>query len=181
MYFLTVRGETRVPRLEFQFSAMRPSPHVGFSCAISRIKARRFFGSPGRPRFRDFHLQNVRNAVRCHLRNVSSLTMTRVSRQSKNLESRTMSAREAAVERRGLIFATVWCGCIPPLQAGPWGVCASRSRPFGSDIEFSTGTVPSCRAYTSIKLLGSFQRIPLPARAATPLSGVISNSPKSRT
>ena len=93
-----------MPSLSFSSSAMRSSPHVGFSCAISRINSRRFFGSPARPRFRDFHLQNVRYAVRCHLGNVSGLTMTRASRQSKNLESKTMRARVAAVERRGLIL-----------------------------------------------------------------------------
>jgi hypothetical protein len=78
-----------MPSLSFSSSAMRSSPHVRLSCAISRINSRRFFGSRGRPRFRDFHLQNVRYAVRCHLRNVCGLTMTRASRQSKNLESKT--------------------------------------------------------------------------------------------
>ena len=54
-----------MPSLSFSSSAIRSSPQVGLSCAISRINSRRFFGSCGRPRFRDFHLQNVRNAVRC--------------------------------------------------------------------------------------------------------------------
>ncbi len=94
-YFLTVRGETRMPRLSFSSSPIRSSP-------LSRINSRRFFGSRGWPLFRDLHLQNVRNEVRGHLRNVSGLTMTRASHQSKNLESKSMRARVAAFERRDL-------------------------------------------------------------------------------
>jgi hypothetical protein len=97
-----------MPSLSFSSSAIRSSPQVGLSCAISRINSRRFFGSCGRPRFRDFHLQTVRNAVRCHLRNVSGLTMTRASRQSRNLENQERigrfraSPRESLAGRQGL-------------------------------------------------------------------------------
>ena len=94
-----------MPSLSFSSLAIRSSPQVGLSCDIRRINSRRFFGSRGRPRFRDFHPQNLRNAVRCHLRNVSGLTMTRASRQSKNRESKTMNARVAAVERPRLDLA----------------------------------------------------------------------------
>jgi hypothetical protein len=106
-YFLTVRGETRIPSLSFSSSTIRSSPQVGLSCAIPRISSRRFCGSRGRPRFLDFHLQNIRNAVRCYLRNVLGLTMTKALRQSKNLDSKTMMARVAAVERRGLTLRSL--------------------------------------------------------------------------
>jgi hypothetical protein len=43
----------------------------------------RFLGGGGRPVFRDFHRQNIRNAVRCHLMNVSGFTTQSTFRQSK--------------------------------------------------------------------------------------------------
>ena len=84
-------------------SAMRSSPQVGFSRSIWRMMARMFFGSAGRPRFRDFQRQKNRNAVRCHLRNVSGLTTTSASRQLRNCASASSVIRPAAVIRRGLV------------------------------------------------------------------------------
>jgi hypothetical protein len=51
---------------------------------------RRFFGNGGLPIRRDFHRQNIRKAVRGHLRNVSGLTITNAFRQSKKLANATL-------------------------------------------------------------------------------------------
>ena len=71
-------------QLQFNSLAMRSCPHVGFSVAIWRIKARRSFGRRGLPRGRDFHRQNKRNPLRCQRINVSGLTTTKALRQSNH-------------------------------------------------------------------------------------------------
>jgi hypothetical protein len=104
MYFRTVRGATRMPSFRVSSLAIRSSPQVAFSRAISQTSSLRFFGSDGRPRFRDFQRQNTRNAVRCHLTNISGLTMTRASRQAKKRARATIANRNAGVVLRGLAF-----------------------------------------------------------------------------
>jgi hypothetical protein len=96
-YFPTVRGEIRMPSFTDSSSAILSSPQLGFSWAICRTSFRIFFGSAGRPRLRDFHRQNIRNAVRCHLMNVSDLAIAKALRQSKNLASATIARRNEAV------------------------------------------------------------------------------------
>ena len=64
-YLPTVRGETRMPSLCFNWLAMRPSPHVTFSTAIRRISCRRFLGKHGLPVGLDFPRQDSRNPLRC--------------------------------------------------------------------------------------------------------------------
>ena len=91
-----------MPSFSDSSSAILSSPHVGFSRAIWRTSSRIFFGSAGRPRLRDLHRQNILNAVRCHLRNVSGFTITNASRQSKSRPKATIVARIAAVVFRGL-------------------------------------------------------------------------------
>jgi hypothetical protein len=92
-YLPTVRGETRIPNLTFSSLAISSSPQVGFSQAICPISVCRFLPRCGRPDLRDFHFQNSRKAVRCHLINVSGLTMTGVSRQWNNLDSKRITVR----------------------------------------------------------------------------------------
>src|SRR6516164_9467358 len=53
-YLPTVRGETRMVSFSFNSLAIRSSPQVGFSAAISRISLRRSLGIPGLPGSRDF-------------------------------------------------------------------------------------------------------------------------------
>ena len=102
-YLPTVRGETRIPNFGDSSFAILCSPHVGFSRAIWPISSRRFFGSAGRPGLRDFHRQNILNAVRCHPTKVSGFTIASASRQSKNFASATIARRIDAVVRRGLV------------------------------------------------------------------------------
>lgn len=83
---------------------MRSSPQAGFSRANLRMILRRFGGSGGRPRFRDFHRQNCRNALRCHFRKVAGLTMTSAPRQSKNRARATIASRNIRVVLRGVAF-----------------------------------------------------------------------------
>ena len=90
-----------MPSFNDSSCAILSSPHVGFSRAIWRTSWRIFLGSAGRPRLRDFHRQNILNAVRCHLRNVSGFTITSASRQSKNFARATIARRNEAVVRRG--------------------------------------------------------------------------------
>src|SRR5579862_4710270 len=99
-YRRTVRGETRMPSLTSNSLAIRSSPQVGLSRSIPRISSLRFLGNGGRPRRRDFHRHNIRKAVRCHLRNVSGLTITSAHRQSKNRASATIAKRVAGVVLR---------------------------------------------------------------------------------
>ena len=96
-YRRTVRGETRMPSLRSNSLAIRSSPQLGLSRSIARISALRFLGSGGRPRRRDFHRHNIRRAVRCHVMNVSGLTITRAHRQSKNRASVIIGKRVAGV------------------------------------------------------------------------------------
>ena len=91
-----------MPNFSNSSSAILSSPHVGFSRAIWRTSSRRLSGRAGRPRLRDLHRQNIWNAVRCHLRNVSGFTITSASRQSKSRPKATIVARIAAVVFRGL-------------------------------------------------------------------------------
>ena len=53
--------------------AMRSSPQVGFSAAISRMSLRRWLGICGLPTGRDFQRQKRRNPLRCQRREVSGL------------------------------------------------------------------------------------------------------------
>jgi hypothetical protein len=57
------------------------------------------FGSAGRPGLRDFHRQNILNAVRCHPTNVSGFTIISALRQLRNLASATIARRNEAVFR----------------------------------------------------------------------------------
>src|ERR1700689_529142 len=75
-YLPMVRGETRMPNFSDSSSAIRSSPHVGFSRTIRDINSRRSFGSGGRPGLCDFHRQNILNAVRCHPMKVADFTIT---------------------------------------------------------------------------------------------------------
>ena len=65
---------------------MRSSPQEGFSFAMRRIRARNALGIGGRPG-RDFHRQNNFHPARCQRIIVAGCTITRASRQLKNLES----------------------------------------------------------------------------------------------
>src|ERR1700739_1641371 len=65
MYFLTVRGESRIWSLSQSSSAIRSSPQVRFSAAIRRIKHRTSADTAGRPTGFDFQRQKRRNAARC--------------------------------------------------------------------------------------------------------------------
>ena len=78
-YFPTVRGETRIPSFSCNSLAMRSSPQVGFSAAISRIRSRRFLGKRGLPVGFDFQRQKSRNPLRCQRMSVSGLTFTSAS------------------------------------------------------------------------------------------------------
>ena len=81
---------------------MRSSPHVGFSFAIRRIKARICCGIRGRPG-RDFSRQNSFHPARCQRIIASGRTTTTASRQLKNRESNAREIRVAGSIRRGLI------------------------------------------------------------------------------
>jgi len=78
---------TRMPSFSDSSFAILSSPQIGFSWAIWRTSSRIFLGSAGRPRLRDFHRQNIRNAVRCHVMNVSGFAIPSAPRQSKNFAS----------------------------------------------------------------------------------------------
>jgi hypothetical protein len=106
-YLRTVRGEISIPSLSFNSSAIRSSPQVGFSRSIARINSQMFRGNSGRPRFRDFQRQNIRNAVRCHLINVSGLTTTSASRQSKKRASAIIASRAVLVICCGFAFRSL--------------------------------------------------------------------------
>src|SRR5262249_5773006 len=92
-----------MPSLSVSSSAIRPSPHVGFSRAISRTSSRMSVGNRGRPRFRDLHVQNVRNSVRCHLTKISGLTMTkRIAPSEESRKSRSRWFRPTFLEQSKL-------------------------------------------------------------------------------
>src|ERR1700751_829924 len=97
MYFLTVRGESRIWSLSQSSSAIRSSPRVRFSAAIRRIKHRTYADIAGRPTGFDFQGKNRRNAARCQPINVAGLTITNALRQSKKRASLDKTNRSAAV------------------------------------------------------------------------------------
>jgi hypothetical protein len=107
------------------------SPHTGFSRVIWKTSSRRFFGNAGRPGLRDFHRQNILNAVRCHLTNVSGFTITSASRHAKNFASATVARRYEAVVRRGLVLRS-WnkASCFAEEQIlGHQGVARGTEQP----------------------------------------------------
>ena len=71
-------------RVSVQLLAMRSSPQVGFSAAISRISCRRSLGKRGLPVGFDFQRQNSRNPLRCHRMSVSGFTFTSAPRHSEH-------------------------------------------------------------------------------------------------
>jgi len=75
--------------------------------SISRINSRMGLGSGGRPRFRDFQRQNIRNADLCHLMNASGLTTTSASRQSKKRANAIIARRAVRVMRRGFTLRSL--------------------------------------------------------------------------
>jgi hypothetical protein len=87
MYFLTVRGESRVWSFSQGSSAIRSSPQVRFSAAIQRIKRLASADITGRPAGFDFQHQKRRKAARCQPIDVAGLTMTKALRQSKRRPS----------------------------------------------------------------------------------------------
>ena len=103
-YFPTVRGDTRMPSFSFSSSAMRSSPQVAFSAAISRISRRRSLGSSGLPVGLDFHRQKKRNPLRCQRVKVSAFTFTSAPRHGKNRLKVAITQRVESSARRGLTF-----------------------------------------------------------------------------
>src|SRR5688572_29360194 len=101
MYLRTVLGDTRRPSLSNSSLAMRSWPQVGFSRAIRRMRACRYFGKAGRPDF-DLQRQNQRKPRRCQRVNVSGVTIVKAERQSNQRESQTIATRIALVACRGL-------------------------------------------------------------------------------
>src|SRR5215472_600257 len=95
--------------LSFNSLAMRSSPQVGFSAAISRMSRRRFLGTCGLPTGRDFQRQKRRNPLRCQRRTVLGWTFTRASRQ-KNMRPRMTN------QSRGIV-GPVWL-YLPLLEQG---------------------------------------------------------------
>ena len=102
MYFLTVLGETRIPSFTNNSSAIRASPHSGFSVAILRISTRSSSGIGGRPALH-FQRQNIRQPSRCQRTMVDGRTLTTVCRQSQSLENTARLTRVTGSIRRGLI------------------------------------------------------------------------------
>src|SRR6516164_7662432 len=101
-YLPTVRGETSMVSLSFNSLAMRSSPQVGFSAAISRMSLRRSLGIRGLPTGRHFQRQKRRNPLRCQRRKVSGLTFTRASRQENMRPRMTIISRVESWARCGL-------------------------------------------------------------------------------
>ena len=97
IYFLTVRGETRICSLSQSSSAIRSSPQVRFSVAIRRIKRRTSADIDGRPTGLDFKRQKRRNAARCQPIKVAGLTISKALRQSKKRASLDKTNRSAAL------------------------------------------------------------------------------------
>src|SRR5215831_5889163 len=62
-YLPTVRGETRMVSFRFNSLAIRSSPQVGFSAAISRRSLRRSLGIRGLATGRDFQRQRRWNPL----------------------------------------------------------------------------------------------------------------------
>src|SRR5215813_7269364 len=103
-YFSTVRGETRIPSFSFSSLAMRSSPQVAFSAAISRIRRRRSLGRRGRPIGLDFQRQNSRNRWRCQRTSVGSLIFTSASRHGNMRLRVAINQRVESLARRGLTW-----------------------------------------------------------------------------
>src|SRR6478672_12422738 len=103
-YFSTVRGDTRIPSFSFNSLAMRSSPQVGFSAAISGINCRRCLGKHGLPVGFDFQRQNSRNPLRCQRMSVSGFTFTSASRHLKTRLRVAIVHRVESSARRGLAF-----------------------------------------------------------------------------
>lgn len=101
MYFLTVRGETRIPSLISSSLAIHSSPHTGFSAAILRISARSSGGIGGRPRLH-LNRQNNRHPARCQRTIVAGRTITTAFCQSNKRVSNARLIRATASMRRGL-------------------------------------------------------------------------------
>jgi len=99
-----VRGETRTPSFNESSSAIRSSPHAGFSLAINRMSDLMFLGTAGRPRRRDFHRQSRRNPARCQRMKVAGLTIARASRQSNRRDSQTKASLVHGSGRRAFDF-----------------------------------------------------------------------------
>src|SRR5262249_41969983 len=104
-YFLTVRGDTRIPSLSESSSATRSCPQVGLLVAISAISRRMSFGSRGLPA-RDRQLQNSLKPLRCQRIRVSGLTITRASFQSNSRDQNTRDSRAASFSLRGRILCS---------------------------------------------------------------------------
>src|SRR5262249_31339815 len=102
--FSTVRGETRIPSFSFSSLAMRSSPQVAFSAAISRIRRRRSLGRRGRPMGLDFQRQNSRNPWRCQRMSVDALTFTSASRHGNMRLRVAIIQRVESLARRGLTW-----------------------------------------------------------------------------
>jgi hypothetical protein len=100
MYLPTVRESTKKPSLSDSSSAMRPSPQLGFSCAMVMMSARRFFGRGGRPTARDFQRQNSRNPARYQRMSVLGLTIASACVHGENRLKTTRASFAAGVGRR---------------------------------------------------------------------------------
>src|SRR6516164_11122344 len=103
-YLPTVRGETSMVSLSFNSLAMRSSPQVGFSAAISRMSLRRSLGIRGLPTGRDFQRQRRRNPLRCQRTKVSGRTFTRASRHANRRPRITIISRVESSERCSFTF-----------------------------------------------------------------------------
>ena len=108
--FRTVRVETRIRSFRRSSSAMRSSPHVGFSFPMRRIRSRTCFGIRGRPG-RDFRRQNSRQPARCQRIIVSGRTSTRVSCHLKHRESNASLTRVTGSMRRGFTPRSTYKAC----------------------------------------------------------------------
>lgn len=97
MYLPTVRGESRIWSFSHSLSAIRSSPHVGFSAALRQIKRLISAFTGGRPTGPDFQRHNRRKAARCQPINVFGLTITKALRQSKKRASLENTNRSPAV------------------------------------------------------------------------------------
>jgi hypothetical protein len=124
MYFLAVRGETRICSLSQSSSAIRSSPQVRFSAALRRIKRRTCVDIAGRSTGFDFQRQKRRKAARCQPINVAGLTITKAPRQSKKRASLDNTNRSAAVV--GTDFSRA-LGITPTAYAGTSSLQPERS------------------------------------------------------
>ena len=103
-YFPTVRGDTRIPSFSFNSLAIRSSPQIGLSAAISRINFRRSLGKRGLPVGLDFQRQNSRKPFRCHRISVSGFTFNSELPHGNVRLRVAIVHRVASSARRGLTF-----------------------------------------------------------------------------